>query len=129
VLAAIDFVSVCFEIIDSRIIDWRIRIQDTVADNGSSARVVLGAQKFKPADIALDNLEAILELDGVAMEHGNTSAILGHPATSVAWLANTLSKFGVALEPGDIVLPAPVCDRGASRATAALQVALQVSVK
>ncbi len=43
VLAATEYVCVCFEVIDSRIIDWRVRLQDTVADNGSSARVVLGA--------------------------------------------------------------------------------------
>jgi 2-keto-4-pentenoate hydratase len=105
VLAAVDFVSVCFEVIDSRIIDWRIRIEDTVADNGSSARVVLGAEKVKPSRLALENLDAVMELDGVAVERGNTGAILGHPATSAAWLANTLGKFGVALEPGFIVLP------------------------
>jgi 2-oxopent-4-enoate hydratase len=104
-LAAIDHVCACFEVIDSRIIDWRIRIQDTVADNGSSARLVLGARKVAPAALALDNLNAALELDGVAVETGNTAAILGHPAASAAWLANTLSTFGVALEPGDIVLP------------------------
>jgi 2-keto-4-pentenoate hydratase len=45
VLAATEYVCVCFEVIDSRIIDWRVRLQDTVADNGSSARVVLGAHK------------------------------------------------------------------------------------
>jgi 2-keto-4-pentenoate hydratase len=104
-LAAIDHVCVCFEVIDSRIVDWRIRIQDTVADNGSSARIVLGARKMASTALALDNLNAALELDGVAVETGNTAAILGHPAASVAWLANTLSTFDVALEPGDIVLP------------------------
>jgi 2-keto-4-pentenoate hydratase len=105
VLAAVDSVCVCFEVIDSRIIGWRIKIQDTVADNGSSARIVLGSERVKPSRLALDNLEAAMELDGVVVERGNTSAILGHPATSVAWLANTLSKFDLALEPGDIVLP------------------------
>ena len=104
-LGAIDHVCACFEVIDSRIIDWRIRIQDTVADNGSSARIVLGARKLAPTALALDNLDAALELDGVIVESGNTAAILGHPAASAAWLANTLSTFGVALEPGDIVLP------------------------
>ena len=105
VLAATDYVTACFEVIDSRIVDWRIRIQDTVADNGSSARVLLGNRRIKPADLALDRLETVLSLDGVAVETGNTGAILGHPANGIAWLANSLASYGVTLEPGAIVLP------------------------
>jgi 2-keto-4-pentenoate hydratase len=105
VLDATDHVLVCFEVIDSRILDWRIGIQDTVADNGSSARVVLGMQRVGPRDLDLANLETVLELDGEAVERGNTGAVLGHPARSVAWLASTVAEFGVALEAGDIVLP------------------------
>ncbi len=105
VLAATDYVSVCFEVIDSRIIDWRIRLQDTVADNGSSARVVLGSKRVDPTSLALDTLDTELELDGVVVETGNTSAILGHPAKGIAWLANRISEFGITLEPGHIVLP------------------------
>jgi 2-keto-4-pentenoate hydratase len=105
VLAATDHVCVCFEVIDSRIIDWRIRLQDTVADNGSSARVVLGAKRVKPDSLALDTLDTELELDGTVVETGNTSAILGHPARGIAWLANRIAEFGITLEPGHIVLP------------------------
>jgi len=105
VLAATDYVTACFEVIDSRIVDWRIRIQDTVADNGSSARVLLGNRRIKPADLALDRLDTVLSLDGVAVETGNTGAILGHPANGIAWLANSLASYGVTLEPGAIVLP------------------------
>lgn len=105
VIAAIECVIVCFEVIDSRIVDWRIGIQDTVADNGSSARVVLGSQRVNPRDIDLANLDTVLELDGVAVEHGNTSAILGHPARSVAWLAGTVAHFGMKLKAGDLILP------------------------
>jgi 2-oxopent-4-enoate hydratase len=105
VLAATDYVCVCFEVIDSRIIDWRIRLQDTVADNGSSARVLLGAKRVAPTSLALDTLDTELELDGVVVETGNTRAILGHPANGIAWLANHIAEFGVSLEPGHIVLP------------------------
>jgi len=105
VIAATEYISVCFEVIDSRIIDWRVKIQDTVADNGSSARVVLGSLKIKPADLVLDDLETILEIDGTVVETGKTSAILGHPANGVAWLANKMAEFDVALEAGHVVLP------------------------
>jgi 2-keto-4-pentenoate hydratase len=105
VLAATEYVSVCFEVIDSRIVDWNIRVQDTVADNGSSARVVIGSLKVLPGTLRLDNLETILQLDGQVVERGNTSAILGHPANGVAWLGNKLAEFGIALQAGDVVLP------------------------
>jgi 2-keto-4-pentenoate hydratase len=105
VLAATDHICVCFEVIDSRIIDWRIRLQDTVADNGSSARVVLGTAKVMPASVELDKLDTELEIDGVVVETGNTGAILGHPARGIAWLANRIAEFGIALERGHIVLP------------------------
>jgi len=105
VLAATECVRTCLEVIDSRIIGWRIRLPDTVADNGSSARVVLGPRMVPPAGLALDDLETELELDGKVIETGNTNAILGHPAKSIAWLANRIGVFGIALEPGHVVLP------------------------
>jgi 2-keto-4-pentenoate hydratase len=105
VLAATVHVRVCLEVIDSRIIDWRIRLPDTVADNGSSARVVLGSSRVPPSDLVLDDMDTELELDGAVIETGNTDAILGHPARSIAWLANRIWEFGIALEPGHIVLP------------------------
>jgi 2-keto-4-pentenoate hydratase len=105
VLAATDYISTCFEIIDSRIADWRIRVQDTVADNGSSARVIMGSQKVSPRALQLDDLQTMLTLDGEVVERGNTAAILGHPANGVAWLANKLGEFGVTLQKGDVVLP------------------------
>jgi 2-keto-4-pentenoate hydratase len=105
VMEATDYISVCFEIIDSRIVDWRILLQDTVADNGSSARVVLGEERHRAGDLRLDDMETELEVDGRVVETGNTSAILGHPAQGVAWLANAISRFGVGLKAGHVVLP------------------------
>jgi 2-keto-4-pentenoate hydratase len=105
VIAATEYVVACYEIIDSRIIDWNIRLQDTVADNGSSARFVLGTERVRPGELMLDDLETVLELDGRTMDTGNTRAILGHPARGIAWLGNRLSDFGVTLEAGHVLLP------------------------
>jgi 2-oxopent-4-enoate hydratase len=105
VLAATDYISVCFEVIDSRIVDWRIVLQDTVADNGSSARVVLGAERMSPLELRLEDMETELEIDGRVVETGNTGAILDHPANGVAWLANAVARFGVVLKAGHVVLP------------------------
>ncbi len=37
-------------------------------------------------------------------QKGESAAALGNPVTSVAWLANKLGEFGVALEPGHVIL-------------------------
>lgn len=105
VLDATDYVCACFEIIDSRIRDWRILLQDTVADNGSSARVVLGRERHRPQGLVLEDMRTELEIDGRVVETGNTGAILDHPANGVAWLANAISQFGVGLQAGHVVLP------------------------
>lgn len=105
VMRAIEYACVCFEIIDSRIVDWRIRLEDTVADNGSSSRLLLGNERHDPAGLALDDLETELEVDGSVVETGNTSAILGHPADGIVWLANAVAPFGVTFEAGHILLP------------------------
>lgn len=105
VLAATECVVTCFEVIDSRIDGWRIKLEDTVADNGSSARVVLGEQRMPVSALTRKGLETVLEVDGTVVETGNTEAILGHPANGVAWLANALAEFDVALEAGHLVLP------------------------
>ncbi len=105
VLRATDYISVCFEVIDSRIVDWRIRLQDTVADNGSSARVVLGQERFRPQGLRLEDMLTELEIDGRVVETGNTGAILDHPANGVAWLANAVAQFGVVLRAGHVILP------------------------
>src|SRR3546814_11189682 len=51
VLAATDHVRACFEIVDSRITNWDIRIQDTVADNASCGVYALGREKIDPSDV------------------------------------------------------------------------------
>ena len=48
VIAATEYVTPALEIIDTRIRDWKITLADTIADNASSAMVVLGQQKSAP---------------------------------------------------------------------------------
>jgi 2-keto-4-pentenoate hydratase len=105
VLAATEWIVPSFEIIDSRITDWAIKLQDTIADNGSSALVVLGDARIRPQDLALDAMDTRLLLDGAVVETGNTAAILGHPAEGIAWLANAVGAHGVSLEAGHVLLP------------------------
>jgi 2-keto-4-pentenoate hydratase len=103
VLAATDAIVPCLEVIDSRIDDWRITYVDTVADNGSSARCVLGAPIPSPhGDLA--EIVAELRRNERLVGRATGEAVLGHPADSVAWLANALGEYGHALEAGGYVL-------------------------
>ncbi|QXL83747.1 2-oxopent-4-enoate hydratase [Comamonas sp. NLF-1-9] len=104
VLAATEGVMVCFEIVDSRIEDWKIKIQDTVADNASCGVFVLGDRLVDVRDVDLSTCGMVLEKNGEIVATGAGAAALGHPANAVAWLANTLGAHGTALEAGEVVL-------------------------
>lgn len=92
------------EIIDSRIADWRITLVDTVADNASSARIMVGG-RLTPLD-GLDPrlIGMALSRNGEPVDTGAGAAVLGNPLRCVAWLANKLAEFGAGLKAGDIVL-------------------------
>ena len=104
VLAATDGVMACFEIVDSRIKDWKIKIQDTVADNASCGVFVLGDRLVDPRTVDLNTCGMILEKNGEIVATGVGAAALGAPANAVAWLANTLGRLGIAIEAGEVVL-------------------------
>lgn len=104
VLAATDYVSACFEIVDSRIHDWRIRIQDTVADNASCGVFLLGNQRIDPRTLDLPNLHMRVSKNGQPLSEGLGSAVQGNPLTAVAWLANTLGAFGIPFKAGEVIL-------------------------
>jgi 2-oxopent-4-enoate/cis-2-oxohex-4-enoate hydratase len=104
VLDATDYVSPCFEIVDSRIENWKIKIQDTIADNASCGVFVLGAAKVKPRAVDLAAVKMDILKNGQHIASGLGSAVQGHPATAVAWLANTLGAFGIPFLKGEIIL-------------------------
>jgi 2-keto-4-pentenoate hydratase len=105
VIMATEYVVPTIEIIDSRIKDWKIKLIDTVADNGSSARVVVGDQQKGLEEINLRTNGMILKKNNEIIATGSGSAALGHPAEAIAWLANKLSEFGITLKKGELILP------------------------
>lgn len=109
VIAATDFVLPALEIIDSRIVDWKFTYRDTVADNASSARFVVGTQPTRLDGIDLTTLGMTLSKNGVVASTGAGAACLGNPAVAVAWLANTLARFGTPLRPGELILSGALC--------------------
>ncbi len=103
-IGAIGGVLPAIEVVDSRIVDWRSRIADTVADNAGAARVVLGARVAPVAGLDLRLLGVLFSRNDRPIDSGAGAAALGHPAACLAWLANTLSGFGEGLRRGDVVL-------------------------
>lgn len=105
VIMATDYVVPTLEIIDSRIADWKIKLEDTVADNGSSAKVVVGNKRLPLEEINLRTNGMILKKNNEIVGTGAGSAALGHPAEAIAWLANKLSEFNIHLKKGELILP------------------------
>ncbi len=104
VLAATEGVMACFEIVDSRIRDWKIKIQDTVADNASCGVFVLGDRVVDPRRVDLQTCGMVLEKNGEVVVTGAGAATMGSPLTAMAWLANTLGRLGIPLKAGEVVL-------------------------
>lgn len=104
VLQATDACALGIEIVASRIADWKIKLVDTIADNASYGGFTLGPWDMRMKNTDLGALAMTIHHNGEMAAEGLGSAALGHPARSTAWLANKLLDFGVALEPGDIVI-------------------------
>lgn len=104
VLAATECVMPCFEVVDSRIQDWKIKIQDTVADNASCGLFVLSDQAVSPHQVDLVTCSMRVEKNGQLLSTGMGAAALGSPLNCVTWLANTLGQFGVGLKAGEVIL-------------------------
>ncbi len=104
VLEATEAIAPCFEIVDSRIANWDIGIVDTVADNASCGVFVLGPARVDPRPLDLASLRVRVWKNDQPLSEGLGSAVQGSPLASVAWLANTLGRYGVPLEAGEIIL-------------------------
>jgi len=104
VLAATEGVMACFEVVDSRIANWQIQIQDTVADNASCGVFVLGNQLVSPRGLDLSLVGMALEKNGELVATGAGAASLGHPVNAMVWLANKLGSLGIPLKAGEVIL-------------------------
>ena len=104
VLRATEGVMACFEIVDSRIRDWKIQIADTVADNASCGAFVLGDRLVDARSLDLRTCGMVLEKNGEVVVTGAGAATLASPVNAMVWLANTLGRLGVPLKAGEVVL-------------------------
>jgi 2-keto-4-pentenoate hydratase len=104
VLAATTEIVPVFEVIDSRVVDWRITLPDTIADNASCFGAVLGAAVPLDGLGDLREVEVVMSFDGEEVGRATGDAVLGHPAAAVAWLAKAVDRFGAALPAGQPIL-------------------------
>lgn len=104
VLRAADYVCGAFEIVDSRVADWKIKLVDTISDNASSGCYVLGDKRMAVSEVNLSEVEMKLYKNGELVAEGSGAAVLGDPCKAVAWLANRLWNYGVTLKKGEVIL-------------------------
>ena len=104
VLAATESVAACFEVVDSRVKDWKIKIQDTIADNASCGTMAISPDWVDPNTVDLLGCKAVVTKNGQPLSEGVGAATLGSPLKAVAWLANTLGERGIPFKAGEIIL-------------------------
>ena len=110
VLRATEYVVPALELIDARSHrvdpdDGTTRgVHDTIADNAADAGVVVGDMHVAPGDIDLRWVAAIMKQNGEVEETGVAAGVLDDPVQGVVWLARRLGRYGVTLQPGEIVL-------------------------
>lgn len=103
-IAATAYLLPSIEVVDSRIADWKIGLLDTVADNASAARFVLGMRPVALSSVDLADCGMVMERKGEQVSVGGGAACLGHPLNAALWLADTMARMGTPLVAGDIVM-------------------------
>ncbi len=104
VIAATDLVFPAVDVLDSRFAGYSFTLPDVVADNSSCAGYVLGGQGIDPTGFDMRLTGCVFEKNGELVATASGAAVLGHPASSVAWLVRKLAERGQGLEAGHIVL-------------------------
>jgi len=110
VLRVTQYVAPAIEIIDSRYLNFKFTLADVIADNCSSSRFIIGNKWLSPAGLDLANLGMFMSKNGEVATVGASAAVLGHPATSVAWAVNKLGEIGKGLKKGDLVLSGAISE-------------------
>ena len=105
VMAATEYLIPALEVIDSRVKDWKIKLCDTIADNASCGRFVLGRTRTAPGSFDVKLIGMNYFVDGNLVATATSGAVLGNPAEAVAWLANTLAPYGHYLHAGQVIMP------------------------
>jgi 2-keto-4-pentenoate hydratase len=99
----VDAVIPAIEIVDYRYQSWTIGALQVAADNAIHGWWVHGEPVLDWRDLDLADCRVIVRRDDEVVTTGSGAAVLGHPLTVMAWLANELPRFGRSLRAGDVV--------------------------
>lgn len=102
--AAIAGARASIEIVGSRILNWDICINDTIADNASASHFVVSEKLVSLDKLDLVAIEMQLYKNGQQVSSGRGEACLGNPLNAALWLVNTWADLGIALKKGNIIL-------------------------
>lgn len=123
-IRAIDYALPAMEIVDSRIVDWKIGILDTIADNASSGVYVLGSRPVRLADFEPRLCGMVMERAGEPVSFGAGAACMGNPLIASLWLARRMAQVGRPLGAGDVILSGALGPMVAVRPGDAFRVAI-----
>ena len=120
VLAATEVVFGAVDVLDSRYESFKFTLSDVVADNASAGAFYLGPVARRLDELPdLRLLGAVVRVDGEVAMTAAGAAVMGHPAASVAYLANALAaageegpKAGQLVFSGGVTAPVPVVAGG-----------------
>lgn len=105
---AADAIATCFaaiEIVEDRYEDYRqLATPVLIADDFFNAGCVLGEEHADFDPHALDRVTAMMEVNGRSVGEGRGGDVLGHPLTSLCWLATQRARRGQPLRAGEFVL-------------------------
>jgi 2-keto-4-pentenoate hydratase len=103
-ISAVAYAVPAIEIVASRIENWNIKIQDTIADNASGGMIVLGNDPRRLEGLDLRLCGMVMERRGEQVSLGAGVACLGNPLNAALWLARTMAKEGAPLKAGDVIM-------------------------
>ncbi len=103
-LAATELVFPAIDVLDSRFTGYSFTLPDVIADNASSAAFVTAGTGVDPRGIDLRQVGVVLERNGQLIATAAGAAVLGHPASSIAWMVRALSARGEGLTAGMTLL-------------------------
>ncbi|MGG1676075.1 2-keto-4-pentenoate hydratase [Neobacillus sp. NRS-1170] len=110
VLRVTKYVAPAIEIIDSRYLNFKFTLPDVVADNCSSSSFFIGSKWMSPKVLNLADIGMVMSKNGQVSQTSSSAAVLGHPATSVAWAVNKLGEAGKGIKKGDIILSGAISE-------------------
>lgn len=103
---AVDAVAPALEIIDSRYRDFKFSLADVIADNTSGSAFVVG-QWISLAGgrgLVLADRHVEMSMDGLVVESGSTTDILGDPWQALDDAVRMAGRYGLRLAAGDVLL-------------------------